>query len=680
MGWNCKQACVLIASGLALLVATAGAADKSQESDRNEWRYYGGDPGGTKYSPLTQINRKNINKVRILWNRPSVDSKLTQEEPDLNPYGNLEATPLMVNGVLYAGDALGLVEALDPATGKTLWVQEPLVPGFRGLAGISTRGIAYWSEGSKRRIIAVRTDDLESLDADTGRLDPNFGNHGRVSLKYPGPSGPLPDGGLSGPIVVGDVIVVGGGRADDVSVRKGVASEDIRAFDVRTGAPRWTFHVLPRPGESGEETWEGGSAKLGGAMGAWAPLTADLELGYVYVPTGSPMASFYGGQRPGQNLFANSLICIDAKTGRRVWHYQLVHHDLWDYDVASPPVLGDITVQGKKIKAVMQPTKHGFLFVFNRVTGEPVWPIEERPVPASTAPGEKAWPTQPFPTKPAPFERLGVMTDDLIDFTPELRAEALKIAQSYLMGPLFTPPSVVAPNHTQGTLVLPGALGGASWTGGAFDPDTQMFYMPSHTHVYVKDLLRPPPYVDSLTMYAAGPPSMLEAAMEFTDIKDPTELLSRMAQQPDVANVYIAQGPDGLPLVKPPYARITAYDMRTGQTAWMVANGDGPRDHPRLRNLRLPPLGSSGRVAVLLTKTLLFVGEGSPLQASAPRGSGGKKFRAFDKATGKVVWETELPAGTTGAPMSYMYKGKQYIVVAVGDAKHPGEWVALGLP
>jgi glucose dehydrogenase len=671
--------CLLLLSSLGILAGVSGAAAGPTPAP-GEWRYYGGDPGGKKYSPLAQIDRHNVSKLRILWQRPSVDATLSQAEPDLNPYGNLEATPLMVDGVVYAADALGLIEAFDPGTGKSIWVQEPLVPGFRGLAGIATRGIAFWSDGGKRRIIAVRGDSLESLDAATGRLDPEFGNHGSVSLKYPGPSGPLPDGGMSGPIVVGDVIIVGGGRADDVSVRKGVAVENVRAFDVRTGAPRWTFNLLPRAGELGADTWQNGALKTGGGMGAWAPLTADLDLGYVYVPTGSPMSSFYGGQRPGQNLFANSLICLDAKTGQRVWHYQLVHHDLWDYDVASPPVLGDITVQGKKIKAVMQPTKHGFLFVFDRVTGKPVWPIEERPVSVAGAPGETPWPTQPFPTKPAPFERQGVTKDDLIDFTPELHAEALKIANSYVLGPMFTPPSVTAPNHTQGTLVLPGALGGASWTGGAFDPDSQMFYVPSHTHVYVKDLLRPPPFIDSLTSYAPGPPSMTETAMEFTDIKDAADLLTKMGEQPEIGNMYIAQGPDGLPLVKPPYGRITAYNMKSGDTAWMAANGDGPRNHPRLRNLKLPPLGNSGRPAVLLTKTLLFVGEGSSIQASNPRGSGGNKFRAYDKATGKVVWETDLPAGTTGAPMSYMYKGKQYVLVAVGDAKHPGVWVALGIP
>jgi quinoprotein glucose dehydrogenase len=519
-----------------------------------------------------------------------------------------------------------------------------------------------------------------SVDAGTGRLDPKFGDGGKVSLKRPGPGGPLPDAGTSGPIVVGDVVIVGGGRADDISVRKGVATEDIRAFDVRTGRPAWTFHVLPQPGEPERETWENGSTKLAGGMGAWAPLTADEELGYVYIPTGSPMYAFYGGHRPGKNLFANSLVCLDARTGERIWYYQLVHHDLWDYDLASAPVLGDITVDGKPIKAVMQMTKHGFLFVFDRVTGEPVWPIEERPVPASTTPGEHAWPTQPFPTKPPPFERQGVTLDDLIDFTPELRAEALKIVEPYVMGPLFTPPSVVAPNHTRGTLELPGALGGASWSGGAFDPETGVIYILSHTHVHVKDLLRPPPLVDSAIMYAHGPPEVYESAIEFTEIEDEQDLMNTMNAQNSEGDVYLLYGPDGLPLVKPPYGRITAIDLKTGEQLWMAPNGDGPRNHPRLKDLDLPPLGNPGRPAPLLTKTLLFVGEGSSAAASTPRGGGGRKFRAYDKATGEVVWETDLPGGTSGAPMSYLFEGKQYIVVAIGDTDHPAEWVALALP
>ncbi len=640
-----------------LLAVPAGEVHAQQSAIHGEWRSYGADRANTKYTPLAQIDRDNVSKLRVLWRRPGVDPKLSETFPDLNPSGDFRATPLMHGGVLYTSNSVGLVEALDPGTGETLWIQEPLHEGFRGVSGRSTRGVAHWSSGSSQRIFSVRDDYLVSMSAETGSLVRDFGDGGKVNLRRNGPT-PVPAGGSAGPIVVGDVVIVGGGGSADGSVVKEGPPEDIRAFDVRTGRLRWTFHVMPRPGEFGFETWEDDSGKKSGAMGGWAPLTVDEELGYVYVALSSPMHAFYGGDRPGQNLFGNSLVCLDARTGERVWHYQLVHHDLWDYDLPAAPVLGDITVNGKEIQAVMQITKHAFLFVFDRVTGEPVWPIEERPVPASTTPGERAWPTQPFPTKPAPFDRLGVSVDDLIDFTPELRAEALEIVKPYVLGPIFTPPSVAAPGHTQGTITLPGTAGGGNWNGGAFDPETGIFYVASHTHTWVSDLVRPSPLVKATTPYIHG----------------------AVAEGLDCCDGFFAYGPDGLPLVKPPYGRITAIDLNTGEHVWMAPNGDGPRNHPRLRHLNLPPLGQQGRPAPLLTKTLLFIGEGDPIIVATPKGGGGNKFRAYDKATGSVVWETELAAGTTGAPMSYLWNGKQYIVVAIGGEDHPAEWVALGLP
>ena len=642
-----------------LLVVQAGEVHGQRSAVHGEWRSYGGDSANTKYTPLAQIDRDNVSKLRVLWRRPGVDPKLTETFPDLNPSNVFQSTPLMLGGVLYTSNSVGLVEALDPGTGETLWIQEPLEEGFQGVAGNSTRGVAHWSSGSSRRIFSVRGDYLVSMSAETGSLVRDFGDGGKVNLSRDGPSTFFPAGGTSGPIVVADVVIVGGGGGDDVPLVKEGVAEDIRAYDVRTGRLRWTFHVMPRPGEVGFETWRDDSWKFGGAIGAWPPLTVDEELGYIYLPLSSPMHAFYGGDRPGQNLFGNSLVCLDARTGERVWHYQLVHHDLWDYDLASSPVLGDITVDGKPIKAVMQITKHGFLFVFDRVTGEPVWPIEERPVPASTTPGERAWPTQPFPTKPAPFDRQGVSVDDLIDFTPELRAEALEIVKPYVLGPLFTPPSVAAPGHTQGTINVPGAWGAGNWNGGAFDPETGIFYVASHTYQTVGDLVRPPPLVEATTPYAHGAAAALAAGSE------------------PQTEIY---GPEGLPLLKPPYGRITAIDLTTGEHVWMAPNGDGPRDHPRLRHLNLPPLGQQGRAAPLLTETLLFIGEGDPIILGTPKGGGGNKFRAYDKATGIVVWETELAAGTTGAPMSYLWNGKQYIVVAIGGEDHPAEWVALGLP
>jgi len=357
----------------------------------------------------------------------------------------------------------------------------------------------------------------------------------------------------------------------------------------------------------------------------------------------------YGGHRLGNNLFSDSLVCLKAETGERVWHFQLVHHDLWDYDSPAAPILADIRVNGKPIKAVVQVTKQGFAFVFDRVTGQPVWPIEERPVPQSATPGERTSPTQPFPTKPAPFERQGVSIDQLIDFTPELRSEAIEITKRYVTGPLFTPPSVKGdgPNDTRGTLQLPGSVGGADWNGAALDPETGILYVPSVTGTFAADLI-PGETTRSNLRYVHG-------TREFVT------------------------GPRGLPLFKPPYGRITAINLNTGDHVWMKPNGDGPRDHPAIKQLNLPPLGQPGRASPLVTKTLLFIGEGDPINVRTPPGGGGKKFRAYDKANGAVVWEMEFPAGTTGAPMTYMHKGKQYIVLAIGSNEHQAEFVALTL-
>jgi quinoprotein glucose dehydrogenase len=433
----------------------------------------------------------------------------------------------------------------------------------------------------------------------------------------------------------------------DNARRKKEQPGDVLAFDTQSGKLKWTFHVIPRLHEFGYNTWENDSASYTGAANVWAPFSADDELGYVYLPTSTPTADWYGGARLGNGLFGESLVCVDVTTGKRVWHFQGVHHGNWDYDFPAAPVLADVTVNGKKIKAVLQVGKTAFLFAFDRVTGEPIWPIEERPVPQSDTPGERSSPTQPFPTKPAPFDRQGFSEDDVIDFTPEIKAEALEMLKQYRLGPIFTPPSVVTPER-KGTIVLPGWAGGANWGGGAFDPETGIFYVPSITD----------PNVDGLVTQTA-------------DKGDVTYVRQKEISVP---------GPKGLPICKPPYGRITAIDMNRGEHVWQVPNGDGPRNHPALKALNLPALGSSGRVAPLLTKTLLFVGEGDEVIVATPPTGGGKKFRAYNKATGHVVWETEFPGGTTGAPMTYSHLGKQYIVVAIGSRRHPAELVALALP
>ena len=381
-------------------------------------------------------------------------------------------------------------------------------------------------------------------------------------------------------------------------------------------------------------------------------MTADEDLGYAYVPTGTPTHNWYGGHRPGDNLFAESLLCLECNTGQLVWYHQLVHHGIWDYDTASAPILADITVDGQPIQAVVQVTKQAFAFIFDRVTGEPVWPIEERPVPQSDVPGERTSPTQPFATKPAAFDRQGITVDDLIDFTPELRAEALEIFKRYRAGPLFTPPSLrdETPGGTLGTLQLPSFIGGANWNGAAYDPRRR-----------------------SCTC-----PRLLRRPRSFSDSPTPQYRTSRYIRGGKL-NAHI-DGPRGLPLVKPPWGRITAINLNTGEHEWIVPNGPGPRDHLALQGLALPWLGAPGRAAPLLTKTLLFLGDGSRSMVVLPPHGGGRMFRAYDKRTGRVLWQIELPAGTSGAPMTYMYEGKQYVAVAVSDLDHEGELVAFSLP
>jgi len=424
----------------------------------------------------------------------------------------------------------------------------------------------------------------------------------------------------------------------------------VRAFDLRTGKERWRFSPVPREGDPATATWVDEAWRYSGAGNVWSTFSADDELGLVYVPTSGVTNDMYGGHRLGSTLYGSSVVALNAKTGERVWHFQTVHHDLFDYDLPAAPVLIDITVAGRPIKALAQVTKHGFLFVLDRATGVPVWPIEERAVPKSTVPGEVTSPTQPHPTKPPPYEHQGLTENDLIDFTPELRAEALEIVKRYVIGPAFTPPSVIdtAPNGKLGTIQLPGASGGANWNGGAFDPETGMFYVGSRTVAFVADLFAPDPARSDLR-YRAG---MRE----------------------------IMNGPRGLPLMKPPYGRITAFNLNTGDQAWMVPNGDGPRNHPALAGLNLPPLGDATPSAVIATKTLLFVTQADKSTPRSPANVGGTKFMALDKATGKTLWSIDLGVGQNGTPMTYLHDGKQYVVVAVGGTDYPAELVALALP
>lgn len=643
---------------LSLSLGVGGcASDVGSGIPPRDWTYFGGDRAFTRYAPLDQIDRENVQSLQVAWRRPGVDHSYVDSFPDIlaqrgNQRGNLRSTPILIDGVLYAPNALGLVEAFDPATGTTIWVQELFARTREEVSGRSSRGIDYWSDGSDRRLAVVRNQHLYTLDPATGRPHPAFGEGGRVNLV---PENASRYAWSSGPIVVGDVVVVAGqidGAGDSGNQWRGRSPENVRGYDVRSGALLWTFHVVPRDGEFGAETWENDARKLAGDQGSWCCLSADEALGMVYVPLGSPTSAYYGGHRPGDNLFANSLVALDARTGARVWHFQMVHHDVWEYDVVGPPTLARIVVDGRRIDAVMQPAKTGFLYVFDRATGEPVWPIEERPVPQSTVPGERTSPTQPFPTKPVPFARQGISAEDLIDFTPELRERALAFADSFVMGPIFTPPHLAGVGGKHGTLQVPGVWGSGNWNNGAFDPETGIYYAVSHTLPFVVRIV-------------GGTDS--ESEMEYWGDID----FGRAAEEVTL---------EGIPIVKPPWGHITAIDMNTGEQVWMAANGDPLRDDPLLKGLDLPPLGISNRPAPLLTPTLLFIGEGSDVFGGIPSSMWGTTFRAYDKATGSVVWEMELPAGTTGAPMSYMFGGKQYIVVAIGARDHAAEWVALALP
>ncbi|HIF86755.1 MAG TPA: pyrroloquinoline quinone-dependent dehydrogenase [Gammaproteobacteria bacterium] len=638
-----------------------------QNIEDGEWGYFGGDNKFNRYSPLDLINANNVDQLSIVWRRDATAASLRDDYNGMGFEKNLRSTPLLIDGVLYAPNIFGLVEAFDPATGETVWTQEPYQQTLLEAAGISSRGIAHWQQGIDRRLMVVRGSYLYALNPQTGEPFPDFGREepGRVNLAYSAAN--ANNFALTtSPLVIGNTAVIGGflNGAGDGGSRKEAAPENIRGFDVRTGELKWEFNVVPQAGEFGYDTWEEGSAEWSGDIGSWCCLSADNELGIVYVPLGAPTSAYYGGHRPGDNLYANSLVALDAETGKRIWHFQMIHHDLWEYDNSSPPILGDITVNGRSIKAVMQANKNGFVYVFDRTNGEPVWPIVETPVPQSIVEGEATSATQPIPSKPPAFDRQGITLDDLIDFTPALRNQALELVDNFTLGPLYTPPSPWIEGGNQGTLTLPNTWGAGNWNTGAFDPETGMYFAVSYTKA--DNLGIAPTTSDSATMthtIAQGSPN--------------------------------APAIQGLPLVKPPYGRVTALNMNTGELEWSVANGDGARDHPLLRDLDLPPLGIPNRPAPLVTKSLLFVGEGSDaVVGTVPGGGGaydgpdtgydeswrwGTLFRAYDKSSGITVFEIDLAAGTTGAPMTYMHEGKQYIVVAVSSRATEPEWIALGL-
>ena len=661
----------LVAGVLLVLAVGFGApapAAAQQPSPAGEWHHYGRDLAGTKYSPLDQIDRDNVDQLEIAW-RWRTDNFGSR----LDFY--YQATPLMIGGVLYttAGWSRSVV-AIDAATGETLWTYRH-DEGERGdrapIRAAAGRGVAYWTDqqGDERILIVTRGYRLIALDRRTGQPVATFGNDGVVDLYENINTGldrpPIEDGqiGLNSPAtVVGDVIVVGAALRATAPAPEFPAGF-VRGFDARTGEQLWIFHTIPQPGEFGNDTWGNDSWRYSGNTGVWAPMAADAELGYVYLPVETPTNDLYGGHRPGDNLFAESLVCLDAKTGERVWHFQFVHHGIWDYDTPTAPVLIDITVGGQPIKAVAQVTKQAFTYVFDRVTGEPVWPIEERPVPQSNVPGEQTAPTQPFPTRPAPFDRQGVSGGDLLDFTAELNAEARRIASEYQMGPLFTPPILAGSDGSRGLLMLPAMTGGANWQGGAVDVETGILYVASVTNPTVAGLSNNQT-VSSMDYVRGG--------------------VGRRPRQPGAQQAQGCGeiGPLGLPLIKPPWGRITAIDLNTGDHRWMVANGDTPdcvKNHPALSGIEIPRTGKPERSGILVTRTLLFAGEGAGVFAT-PTWAGGPMFYAYDKQTGDIVWEFELPKNQSGIPMTYLVDGRQYIAMAISTRGEPAELVALALP
>lgn len=644
---------------LALTGPLSVDAQRPGDGRRTDWRYFGADAHATKYAPLDQITTGNVRQLRIAWRWPSPDRAIEGQTP-LWRVTKYEDTPLVVNGTLYTVTSLGLIAALDPATGQTRWIFDP--ESYKALSArpangiFSNRGMAYWSDGKAERLFIGTVDaSLLALDIKTGRPDSSFGRDGRVDVTEFIRSAVRGTNFVARrPMVAGDVVVVGSNQSESGRRTDSAPPGYVQAFDARTGKRRWTFHTVPTAGEVGYDTWLNSSAEYGGNANVWAGMTYDAELDYLYLASSTPYSDFYGGHRPGDNLFAESVICLEAKTGRRVWHFQTVHHGLWDYDLPADPVLGEITVDGRRIKAVMVVSKQAFTYTFDRRTGRPVWPIEERPVPQSSVPGEQTSPTQPFPTKPAPFDRQGTTVENLIDFTPELRQQALERLQMFEHGPLFTPPSL------KGTVFLPGVWGGARWGGGAFDPDTGWLFVPSVM-------------IPSMSRLMPGDPAQ-------------TDIRYRGGGGLASPNLTI----EGLSIFKPPYSRVTAIDMNRGEHRWMAPLGNGPRKHPRLRDLNLGPLGNATQHGhVLLTKALLFVSVTyltSPGDVVTPPWAEWgdadllrKLMYVFDKKTGALVHEIELDNGGAAQPMTYLHDGKQYIVVATGASKN-AELVALAVP
>jgi glucose dehydrogenase len=701
-----------LVAALALVASSTKLSGQSGlPSTRNgEWTHYTADVRGSRYSPLDQINASNFNQLEVAW-RFKTDNMGTR------PEFKLEGTPLMVKGVIYAtGGTRRSVVALDGKTGELIWVHAER-EGARAVNAprqLSGRGLSYWTDGKgDERVLYVTTGyRLVALDAKTGTRVSSFGKDGVVDMKVGAVIGKgeqinLESGEIglhSTPTVAKDVVIVGSSFREGLTVKSHNNTKGlIRAWDVRSGKLLWTFNTIPRPGEFGAETWEKESWAINGNTGVWSQITVDEELGLVYLPVEDPTSDLYGGHRPGNNLFGDSLVCVDLKTGQRKWHYQIVHHPIWDLDMPAAPLLMDLNVDGRSVKAVAQATKQGFLYVFDRVTGKPIWPIEERPVPQTDVPGEKTSPTQPFPTKPPAYSRNGVLESDLVDFTPEIKAQALEVAKRYRLGPVFLPPLVSKAEGPLAALTSGTLSGGVNWPGSAYDPEMHVFFSHAcNACIAPLGLVAPPKEFSDLdyVMGTAGqtfrpivgggegeaadaPRAARGAAPTPPPTPPPATAGGGRGTTPPAppAGGGFGATVQGLNIVKPPYGVIVAINMDKGELMWSVPHGDTPdnvRNHPALRGVNIPKTGQQGNVGVVVTKTLVVAGD--PLVTTTPEHPRGGMLRAYDKQTGKEVGAVFLPAAQSGSPMTYMLDGKQYIVVAVSGGNYSGEYIAFSLP
>jgi glucose dehydrogenase len=711
-------ALAVAAIGLAVWTArTTGQARPAPSTKNGDWPYYTADIRGTKYSPLDQINQNNFKDLEVAW-RFKTDNLGTR------PEYKLEGTPLAINGVLYttAGTRRSVI-ALDGKTGELIWTHSYREGNRAAIAPrqLSGRGVAYWTDGKgDERIIYVTTGyRLVELNAKTGSMVNAFGESGVVDLKKGAVFGKgqpidLETGEIglhSTPLVVKDVVIVGSSFKEGMTVKthnntKGL----VRAYDVKSGKLLWTFNTIPRPGEFGNETWENESWAINGNTGVWTQMTADEDAGLVYLPVEDPTSDFYGGHRPGNNLFGDSLVCVDVKTGQRKWHFQIVHHPIWDYDLSSAPILLDINVNGKPIKAVALPSKEAFLYVFDRITGQPVWPIEERPVPQSDVPMEKTSPTQPFPTKPPAYARQAVTLDELINFTPELNEQAKQLVSRYRLGPMFLPGVVSKTEGPIAALTIGTTGGGTNWPGAGADPETHVVYaQAANAGVAPIGLVEPPAGFSDIKYVAgtAGQPFVEREGPGFGSAADSplrggalqrqveaarSESQGRGAQAAPAAGGRGGQQTppqggggltvQGLPLLRPPYGVLNAIDVDKGELKWQVPHGDTPdavRNHPALRGMNIPKTGQQGSVGLLVTKTLVVLGD--PQVTTTPEHPRGAMLRAYNKDTGAQVGALFVPAPQSGSPMTYKgADGRQYIVVAVSGGAYSGEFISFALP